>query len=134
MVPNVYIACDGDWNEPEIQISGTKESLSNFGCYLKKVNETRVLKLKTNIEEFYPVKINKLKISLEKVGMDKIKVMVTDDCLYLEGTSLSLSLLGESLENFFDDNSNSGDHFQMDYYEGDCLLSETNCALIFLCV
>lgn len=134
MIPNIYIACDGDWKEPEVQISGTKESLSSFGCYLKKINEVRVLNLKINIEEFYPVKINKLKISPEEVGTDKIQVVATDDCLYLEGSSLTFSLLGESLVNFFDDNASSGEHFQIDYYEGDCLLSKTNCTLIFVCV
>lgn len=51
----------------------------------------------------------------------------------IDDTKASLNKLADSLINFFDDDSNVGEHFQLDYYEGNEVLNETNCHLIFIC-
>jgi hypothetical protein len=58
----------------------------------------------------------------------------------LEGNRLRLSCgvnaalrLGQSLQNFFGGSVQNGQHFHLDYFEGDLLLAPTENGLIFQC-
>lgn len=64
---------------------------------------------------------------------DRVLVSLDDTQLSFSGTKLALNKIGDSLLNFFDENSVQDDHFHLDYYEENQILRKTNCHLIFVC-
>lgn len=133
MTDQIYITCDGDWENPEVQISGSSKALAIFGVLLNGVVTSINLKIPDLENKFYPVSVNIINIELEESGMDRLTVTIDQSSFKLRGTNNAFEKLGDSLINFFDDTSSVGEHFQLDYYEGNELLNETNCHLIFLC-
>ncbi len=133
MMSQVYIACDGDWDEPEVQISGSVEELNAFGKLLNSIEDRLVLEVSSLENEFYPVSIGALEIKPEKREGGRLTVTIDSKKFMLQGTNEAFNKLGDSLLNYFDDNSNVGDHFQLDYYDGNEVLDKTNCHLIFIC-
>ena len=129
----VYIVTDGDWNEPEVQISGSAKILSQLGEYLNSVQGSVRLVLPTEPNKFYPISIDSLVLESTFRGGGRLTVAIDPTSFNLAGPSAALNKLGDSLVNFFDDNSFVGEHFQLDYYDGNEVLNETNYHLIFLC-
>ena len=129
----IYVACDGDWKEPEVQISGSTKALASFGVMLNGVAGSLTLDVPVLENEYYPVSVNVLNIELDELGNDRLTITIDDTNFNLRGTNKAFNKLGYSLVNFFDDDSNVGEHFQLDYYEGNEVLNETNCHLIFIC-
>lgn len=133
MMAQIYIMCDGDWAEPEVQVSGSAKALANLGKLLNSIVDPVDLKVPHLENEFYPVSVNVLNIYLDDSGNDRLTVTIDEARFTMRGTTLAFNKLGDSLLNFFDDGSSVGDHFQLDYYEGNEVLNETNCHLIFIC-
>ncbi|MEO3678410.1 hypothetical protein ABGI61_05165 [Rheinheimera sp. FR7-31] len=133
MMAQIYVACDGNWSEPEVQISGSAKDLADFGVFLNSVTESTSLEVPVLDSEFYPVSVKRIVIEPAGSGDDRIIVTIDEDNFNLTGTKVALNKLGDSLINFFDKNSITGEHFQLDYYEGNKVLSETNCHFIFIC-
>ncbi len=133
MMAHIHVACDGDWGEPEVQTSGSAKDLANFGAFLNSVAEPTTLEVPALDSEFYPVSVKTIIIEPVESGDDRIIVTIDEDNFNLTGTKVALNKLGDSLINFFDENSGVGEHFQLDYYEGNEVLNETNCHLIFIC-
>lgn len=129
----IYIACDGDLDKPEIQVSGASNALSGFGEELNFLVDTMVLSIDEYENKFYPLRVNNLIIELIMDGEDRLTVMFYENDLKIKGNKSAFKKLGGSLVNFFDSNSNIGDHFQLDYYDGNQILNNTNCHLIFIC-
>jgi hypothetical protein len=132
-MPQIYIACDDDWDEPEVQISGSVRELVSFGNILNKTESLIKLEVPTHENEFYPASIKVLVIETSQSGDDRLTVTIDKSSFSLVGTNVALNKLGDSLINFFDDTSTIGEHFQLDYYEGNEILNETQCHLIFMC-
>ena len=133
MTDQIHITCDGDWENPEVQISGSSRALASFGVLLNGVVTPIHLKIPDLENKFYPVSVNVLNIEPEESGTDRFTVTIDQTNFKLRGTNNAFEKLGDSLINFFDESSNVGEHFQLDYYEGNEVLNETNCHLIFLC-
>lgn len=133
MMAQIHVACDGDWGEPEVQTSGSAKALADFGVFLNSVTEPTTLEVPVLESEFYPVSVQTIIIEPVPSGGDRLTVTIDELNFNLTGTKVALNKLGDSLINFFDDDSGIGEHFQLDYYEGNEVLNETNCHLIFIC-
>ena len=133
MIAQIYVAYDGDWSEPEVQISGSAKDLASFGTLLNAVTGRISLEVPALENQFYPISATILEIELDKLGNDRLTVSINETRFKLRGTRQALEKLGDSLIVFFDDDSSVGDHFQLDYYEGNEVLNKTNCHLIFIC-
>lgn len=132
MLTEININCDGNWDKPEVQLSGSADTLTNFGRFLNQVEETQYIATHALKNEFYTVALQNLVIEPTTVGNDRLTVEINDSSLKLSGTRLAFNKLADSLINFFDDDSEIGDHFHLDYYEGNQVLNETNCHLVFI--
>ena len=131
-MPKIYVACDGDWEEPEVQFSGSVKALSDFGKLLNKAEGHSKWTVPVKKNEYYPVNIESLSVGCLDSENDRITVAVNEDILSLEGTPVALNKLGDSLVNFFDTETLVGEYFQLDYYDGNQVLNETKCHLIFI--
>ncbi|QPB85761.1 hypothetical protein CWC22_022410 [Pseudoalteromonas rubra] len=129
----IFINCDGDIIEPEIQISGSWSSLSKFGAFLEQLNSTSSVNLPVFKNEFYPQAIKRLAVNFETSGNGLLTVGIDGQVLNVAGNAVAIKKLACSLINFFDEDTEVEEHFQLDYYEGNDLLNETSCTLIFLC-
>lgn len=132
MKTQVYVVCDGDWDKPEIRISGAARSLANLGVLMNGVSGCVMLDIPILKNEFYPISLSVLVIDLIDSENDRLTVVADKNKLKLTGTNLAFNKLGDSLINFFDDAANVGDHFQLDYFEGNEVLNDTSCHLIFI--
>ena len=133
MMLQLYVACDGDWEEPEVQASGSSKALAEFGALLNDIVEPITLAVPALESEFYPVSMKKITIKPDQSGGDRITVTIDENNFSLTGTKVALNKLADSLINFFDDDSSIGEHFQLDYYEGNEVLNKTSSHLIFIC-
>lgn len=64
----------------------------------------------------------------------RVSTQIKDNKFIIIGNSIALSILGDSLNNFFDKESKKYDHFHIDYYDGNDVLNPTNISLIFMCL
>lgn len=133
MTIQVYVACDGDWKEPEIRVSGSAKSLADLGKLLNGVTGPITLKIPTLESEFYPVSMPTLVIELDHLGNDRLTVTIDESKFKLTGTNVAFNKLGDSLVNFFDAGASIGEHFQLDYFKGNEVLNDTNAHFIFIC-
>ncbi len=81
----------------------------------------------------YPVSLPRIALELTQDDTGRLTVAVNEDALMVAGSNDAFEMLGRSLENFFDETTNFGEHFHFDYYEGNPNLNETSCSLVFLC-
>lgn len=133
MLTEINVNCDGNWDKPEVQFSGSANTLANFGMLLNQVKETVNIATHALKNEFYPVVLQNLIIEPTSTGNDRLTIEIYNTSFKLSGTRLAFNKLADSLINFFDDESKFGDHFHLDYYEGNLVLNETNCHLVFMC-
>lgn len=130
---DIYVACNGDWDEPEVQISGSWKDLAELGLNICQLESSYSLNL-SNIENpFYPVNIGEMYLQVTQTPSDRLQVSVDRSKFELSGSTSAFKKLGQSLTNFFDRETIIGDHFQLDYYEENQMLEETNCHLFFVC-
>ncbi len=133
MIADININCDGNWMSPEIQLSGSAKALAHLGSLLNEIKTPMKIHTVVLKNKFYPVSIDNLFINPKKSGNDRLSIKFDEENLQLEGTLIAINKIGDSLINFFDDESKIGDHFHLDYYEGNQVLNETNCRLVFIC-
>jgi len=129
----IVVACDGDWNDPELQISGSQVALLNLGRILSTLKGSFVFESEALGDTVYPIQIGAVFLNLDVDGGDLLNVSVNNNALEIFGNHTAFRKLGESLTNFFDGDIDIGEHFQLDYYQGNQILCETSCHLIFLC-
>jgi hypothetical protein len=135
----MYILCNGNWNNPEIEISSSPVGLIELGSFFLSVDRDCEIKSEPIISRFYSENFEKLKILFvkndlqEQERVDLLKVFVEQKQIIFQGGKIAFNNLGDSILNYFDMESKNGDHFHLDYIEGDMLLAPTNCHLIFLC-
>jgi hypothetical protein len=133
---SMYIVCDGNWNNPEIEISDLSQNLIKLGELLLSINEDFNLHTVQTKSEFYAENIEAISIQLKQnknAEQDLIKIFIDNKNLVFEGSKLAFDKLGMSLLNYFNENTQKGEHFHLSYSEGDALLAPTNCHIIFLC-
>ena len=133
MINDIYVLCDGDWEDPEVQIYGSSKALSDFGLLLNKTKDSFTIETNNLKNDFYPVCINKISVQPVQTGNDKLAVSIDKISLNISGTKEAFQKLSQSLINFFDNDTEIGEHFHLDYYEGNEILNKTNCNLIFTC-
>ena len=116
MTAEIYVACDGDWDAPEVQISGSSKALADFGLLLNEARESISYTISDFDAGFYSVKIKTVNIELAQLENDRLTVKIDKSSFKLAGTRFAFNKLGDSLINFFDEQRNIGEHFQLDYY------------------
>ncbi|MEG4303002.1 hypothetical protein [Microcoleus sp. D3_18a_C4] len=133
----MYILFDGNWDEPEIEISDSPRGLIELGELCKSISEDLNLHAEKINSEFYPENLEGISMKLSSIknpeGLDLIKIHLNQRNLVFEGSKSAFHKLGMSLLNYFHENSRKPEHFHLYYVEGDCLLAPTNCHVIFLC-
>jgi len=129
----ILVASDGDWEKPEVQVSGTSKALADFGLLLNSIKDNTTIAIESLDSEYYPINVKVIILEILQSGNDRLTVMFDEDKFQLSGSNEAFNKLGDSLVNFFDDETSIGEHFQLDYYEGNQVLNKTNCHLIFLC-
>ena len=134
----MYILCDGHWDRPETEISDLSQSLISLGELLLSINRDFKLQANQTKSEFYPENLEavlmKLLQSTKAEQLDLLKIFINNKNLVIEGYKVGFYKLGSSLLNFFNTNSQNGEHFYLDYVQGDRLLAPTKCHIIFLCI
>lgn len=133
----MYILFDGNWNRPEIEISDSPSGLSKLGTLFLGISQDLTLHAEQVKSKFYPENLEAISIKLLPMespgGISLIKIWITNNRLIFEGSQSAFNKLGRSLLNYFNEDSKKGEHFHLNYVEGDPLLAPTNCYVIFLC-
>jgi hypothetical protein len=129
----MYLLCDGDWDNPEIEISDSSENLVKLGKILNEFEESFEIKANDKKSEFYSDCLNNLVLDLMLNGDDLLRVRIANHNLIFSGTLKAFQNISQSIINFFEGEVKEGDHFHLDYYEGNMVLAQTNCHLIFMC-
>lgn len=133
----MYILFDGNWNRPEIEISDSPSGLSKLGTLFLGISQDLTLHAEQVKSKFYPENLEAISIKLLPMespgGISLIKIYITNNRLIFEGSQSAFNKLGMSLLNYFNEDSKKGEHFHLNYVEGDPLLAPTNCYVIFLC-
>lgn len=124
---------DGDNKMPEFEISGTADMLYNLGKRLMVITEDLFEEGGSKECPYYPHTLRGLSFSLRNSGNDLLDVVLDNETLKFTGNKLALDKLGNSLINFFNEDTKVKDHFHLDYYEGNMILNPTNYSLIFMC-
>ena len=128
----IHILCDGDWNQPEIEISGRLEDLVELGSLLSHMMNSASINTTSLTCDFYPINIGLLELELSEQKSTRLTVNASKNKLSFSGTTEAYDLLGQSLLNFFNENSTSGEHFHLEYFEGNLNINETLCTFIFM--
>ena len=128
------IFINGNLEDSEIEILGKVTALNALGNILNKVNTVTLFKLQTCSNKFYPKKFEFLQLIYHDDKTNRISIKIEGNRLILKGNSIAFNILGDSLNNFFDDESQKNDHFHIDYYDGNDVLNPTNISLVFICL
>lgn len=107
--------------------------LTAFGEFLNHIEQPISLDVPHMEDKYYPVSIRKLNMRVLDAGNHCLTVTVKEEEIDLQGTAQAFGKLGESLVNVFGGFASVGEHFHLDYYEGNQILNETRCHLIFIC-
>ena len=133
----MYILFDGNRDKPEIEISDSPLGLIELGEIFASITEDFISYSKKIKSEFYPENLEAISIKVSPIKnaekLDLIKIYLREHKLVFEGSQSALYKLGMSLLNYFNEHSQKGEHFHLNYVEGDPLLAPTNCYIIFLC-
>jgi hypothetical protein len=132
MKMSININSDGDLVSPEIEIAGRNSdfiglanTLMSLACQLK-------IESSLNASNFYHHPIRALLFVVDGSEDGMLAVLMVDDTLSISGSHKALAKLAQSLINFFSVEPEDGAHFHLSYVEGDPLLRETKCHLIFV--
>lgn len=128
----ILALCDGDWSAPEIQISGKPGDLARLGRLLLQIQSSFEITTADAQDEYYPVQINFISFDLLDELCDLLSVNATAERLIFSGSKQAFAKLGESIVNSFDDLTPPDHHFHLNYFEGNGILNETACELIFV--
>lgn len=128
------IFINGNAEETQVEISGTILSLRTLGDILTQTTTKTTLNLQTRLDKFYPKKFESLQIIYQEDQTNRVSIQIKDSKFIIKGNSIALSILGDSLNNFFDKESKNFDHFHIDYYNENDVLNPTNISLIFMCL
>ena len=128
------IFINGNLEDSEIEVLGKVSALNALGNILNKVNTVTLFKLQTCSNKFYHKKFEFLQLIYHDDKTNRISIKIEGNRLILKGNSIAFNILGDSLNNFFDDESQKNDHFHIDYYDGNDVLNPTNISLVFICL
>jgi hypothetical protein len=82
---NINVYCDGNWDNPEVQISGSWEELVQLGSVINRINESIILDLPDIASEIYPVCLKRLFLDLDEEHNSRITVSIDEKQLTLTG-------------------------------------------------
>ena len=107
------IFINGNAEETQVEISGTILSLTTIGDILTQTTTTTTLNLQTCSDKFYPRNFESLQIIYQEGQTNRVSVQIKGNKFIIKGNSIALSILGDSLNNFFDKESKKYDHFHI---------------------
>ena len=121
----------------EIELSDSPNGLRKLGQLLLNLDKEIELSADRTVsdDDIYPCRFQglALKLNHDRQGENLLQISVAKDNLVIEGTSIALGILGETLSEF-DDDTPDGYHIHYDYFPGvPGLLAPTNCSLIIAC-
>jgi len=129
----IEISTDGDWNAPQIQISGSQAALLSLGALLNDLTESSEFEFDAVISNAYDWAIPAVALCTTPFVDGLLQVSADEEFLRLLGDTDAFRKLGSSLVTFFSGDVPVGRHFHLDYYPGNQVLRSTTCSLIFLC-
>jgi|GEM_PF-1023425 len=130
----IWVRCDGNWEEPEVDISGNPSALRDFGRFLKNLSGSCELETSDKQCPFYPVTLKVIRLELLERNSDRIVLTADETGLNLSGPKKAFSLLGKNLETAFPPDAKSGDHYHFDHFVDDMIfLAEAPYHLIVCC-
>ena len=103
------IFINGNLEDSEIEVLGKVSALNALGNILNKVNTVTLFKLQTCSNKFYPKKFEFLQLIYHDDKTNRISIKIEGNRLILKGNSIAFNILGDSLNNFFDDESQKND-------------------------
>lgn len=99
------IFINGNAEENQVEVSGTILSLKTLGDILTQTTTTTTLNLQTFSDKFYPRKFDSLQIIYQEDQTNRVSAQIKGNKFIIKGNSIALSILGDSLNNFFDKDS-----------------------------
>lgn len=130
----MIVSFDGDEKYPEIQVCGKATEIRELGEQLVEGTEKIVINSTEEDCDCYPVLLKGLKCNLDHFSSipSLVKFKLVDNYLEITGGIEGLRKLGQSCINVFSD-AQVDEHMHLEYYEGNSLLEETNCSVVFIC-
>lgn len=132
-VKPMRIAFDGDRGRPEIEVRGNASELVEFGQQLVAGVRELTVSGQEGGTEFYPEPLTQLRC-VEDEAVPKpslIDISLDGNALLISGGAVGLRKLGQSCVNVFT-KAAAGEHMHLEYFEGNQLMAETPCSVIFV--
>ncbi len=134
---DVKLFCDRNEERPEIVLLDSPDNLRKLGQSILNLDKEIELSADRTVsdDDIYPCRFQglALKLNHDRQGENLLQISVAKDNLVIEGTSIALGILGETLSEF-DDDTPDGYHIHYDYFPGvPGLLAPTNCSLVIAC-
>jgi hypothetical protein len=126
---NIYY--DKNATNPTIAICGEPNELRRLGDVLLKSRET-IVRGEQRVSEFYPEVLDEL-VFRPKNAAALLTISIEGRSVVLAGGAGAARNIGQSLLNVFSGDVVEGEHFHLDYFEGNGILAQTNFHLIFQC-
>ena len=130
------ISFDGDIEQPEIQIAALPKEFLSLGKHLLEFQENELIIFsKGGAYKNYQLEIKQMVFNLKEKSDGLIQISLNRSNtlkLVIKSDKEGFIKLGDSLLNYFSGDVAKNDHFHIDYYEGNHLLSPTNISIIFL--
>ncbi|GJL64144.1 MAG: hypothetical protein NPIRA04_27980 [Nitrospirales bacterium] len=130
------VVTDGDKHGAEIDISGTVREFREMSQALLTLKDRLIIEGEQEQDLFYKNVLNGIEFDLrvQKTSQKQlITIEIVRNVVCFFGPIECFEKLGQSLLNFFNEDMLPGQHFHLDYYEGNELLEPTKHELIFTC-
>ena len=124
------IYCDKNPKGQSIAISGSADALLSLGRALSEGKDIQ-FKAEEIPSRFYPILLRGFSFNLLSTTEALLEVVVEAQQLHISGGAKTAEKLGQSLLNFFSGEVMPGEHFHLDFFEGNGILAPTRYHLIF---
>ncbi len=127
------IVSDGDREGAEINVLATTQEFCEIGHALLSLEERLLIEGNKERDPFYSDVLHGIAFEpWTQGGSNKLlSIEIVENIVCFVGPMVCFEKLGQSLLNFFSENISPGQHFHLDYYEGNQLLEPTKYELIF---
>lgn len=126
----IFISASTHTRPPEVEISGKRADLFEFGRQLLELSKSTRISLPKADSRFYPLAMQSLNLEVAKPGDGRISMMLDESSFSITGSIEAFGKLGSSIMGVFQAETFDGQHIHLDYFEGDDLIAEANCSVI----
>lgn len=132
MITSISAVYDGDVQDPEVEISGSSEEMSNLARQICDFEEHLLINTKTKKDKFYSSVVSE--VYFHKVDDDNVmlSVKIVGKRLEFSGGLKYFNSLGESIEELSSPPLEHHYHFQIDQHDGTIISENSTCTLIFM--